>query len=267
MNIQEIKTSEIKFSENFRGEVSDEASASMMASLKKRSLLQPIGIMPSSDGDGYSVIFGNRRLRAAKNLGWETITAKVWDHTLTRAEFIVIHLTENIEREGIGFGPLATAIMDLQKEGLCLEEIGVLLNKSSRWIASVTRVYKAVGEDIRENISTGAEKGKRKEGRIPLALVDQVMTMANTYNIDHANTNKLLSYIKKTGVDHDHLARIGRLIKTGLSFDEAYKNINTLRRVGCNILMPISLISLLEKKHKQKIGPILSNKIRSLYHI
>src|SRR5438034_11801168 len=52
--------------------------AELEASLKASGLLQPITVRRK--GDAYELITGERRLRAASNIGWTEIQAIVRDH-------------------------------------------------------------------------------------------------------------------------------------------------------------------------------------------
>ena len=71
---------------------------SMMASLSTFGLLQPIVVVPQ--GDRYSVIIGQRRYLAAKDLGWDTIPAFISD-PLDRVKGTILSLSENIQRRDL----------------------------------------------------------------------------------------------------------------------------------------------------------------------
>lgn len=79
-----------------RREFRAEELAELEASLRASGLLQPITVRPASSGRGYELIAGERRLRAATNLGWVTIPAairEVDDRTL-----LTLALVENLQR-------------------------------------------------------------------------------------------------------------------------------------------------------------------------
>ena len=58
-----------------RREFSDESIRELATTLDKEGLLQPIVVR--EQGEQYEIIAGERRFRAAKQLGWETIPAIV----------------------------------------------------------------------------------------------------------------------------------------------------------------------------------------------
>ena len=73
-----------------------EELAELEASLGSSGLLQPITVRPADGGRGYELIAGERRLRAATNLGWTEIPAaikEVDDRTL-----LTLALVENLQR-------------------------------------------------------------------------------------------------------------------------------------------------------------------------
>jgi ParB family chromosome partitioning protein len=65
-------------------------------SLATSGLLQPITVRHSPDGEAYDLIAGERRLRAAKELGWNTIAAVVKD--LDDRQLLALALIENLQR-------------------------------------------------------------------------------------------------------------------------------------------------------------------------
>jgi len=77
----------------------DEASIQALAeSIKQEGLLQPITIRQV--GEQYELISGERRLRAAKLLGWPAIDAKIIQ-TVSEAEAAAKGLVENLQREDL----------------------------------------------------------------------------------------------------------------------------------------------------------------------
>lgn len=71
--------------------------AELEASLSASGLLQPIAVRRS--GDAYELIAGERRLRAATNLGWTEIPALIKD--LDDRSSLVMALVENLQRSDL----------------------------------------------------------------------------------------------------------------------------------------------------------------------
>lgn len=67
-------------------------------SLKENGLISPIAVQNLKDGS-FLLLAGERRLRAATELGWMEIDAKVWTEELTELDIRCIELAENIDRK------------------------------------------------------------------------------------------------------------------------------------------------------------------------
>jgi len=81
----------------------------LMDSMNKFGQLHPI-ILNSK----LQLIAGNRRLEAAKNLGWQDIDATIID-TNNRAELLEIEIEENIQRKDFTEDDIAEAYKRLAK--------------------------------------------------------------------------------------------------------------------------------------------------------
>ena len=80
-----------------RREFSEDSIKELAETLDKDGLLQPIVVR--EDGDQYEIIAGERRYRAAKSLGWETIPAIVKNMDDDQAASLA--LIENLQREDL----------------------------------------------------------------------------------------------------------------------------------------------------------------------
>ena len=77
--IEEIPISSIRPNhEQPRHRFNDETIAELAESIREQGVLQPI-IVKQSQGGGYELIFGERRMRAAQRCGFEKIPAIVKD--------------------------------------------------------------------------------------------------------------------------------------------------------------------------------------------
>jgi ParB family chromosome partitioning protein len=109
--VKSIPLSQIVASKHQARKAFDEASLKGLAeSMRQEGLIQPVTVRPV--GQSYELISGERRLRAAKSLGWTVIEAKVIE-TSSEAEAAAKGLVENIQREDLnpieeaeGFGEL-----------------------------------------------------------------------------------------------------------------------------------------------------------------
>lgn len=111
----------------------------LQSSLASSGLLQPITVRPAENGKGYELIAGERRLRAANNLGWKDIAAivrKTDDQTLL-AEALI----ENLQRTDLNAIEEAEGYKRLADEfGLTQQQISDLVGKDRSTIANLLRV-------------------------------------------------------------------------------------------------------------------------------
>lgn len=96
------------------------ALAELEASIRVHGVLQPIVVAP--DKDGFMIVAGERRWRASKRAGRQTIPAIV--RTLTDQHRLELSLIENIQRHDLNPLETATAFLKLRDQfNLSLEEI------------------------------------------------------------------------------------------------------------------------------------------------
>src|SRR5690606_36348096 len=80
-----------------RVEMDDAALAELTESIRAHGVLEPVIVRPA--GDGYELVVGERRWRAAQRAGLSSIPAVV--RQLTDQEAAVLALVENLQRENL----------------------------------------------------------------------------------------------------------------------------------------------------------------------
>lgn len=125
-----VKLSDIKLnSEQPRQFFDEESLAELAESIKRYGLLQPIVLSP--EGEGYIVVAGERRYRAAKIAGLKEISALV--RSSVELERIEIALVENIQRENLSPLEQAVSIVKLHEQfNINYTEIGHRLGRHLR---------------------------------------------------------------------------------------------------------------------------------------
>lgn len=112
----------------------DEALKELAASIKEHGVFQPIIVKRSIKG--YEIIAGERRYRASKLAGLETIPAIVRD--FTDEQMMEIALLENLQRENLSAVEEAQAYYNLQKNlNLTQEELANKVGKSRSHITNM----------------------------------------------------------------------------------------------------------------------------------
>ncbi len=111
----------------------------LQESLRSSGLLQPITVRPAPSGSGYELIAGERRLRAATNIGWDTIPAVV--KNLDDQEILTLALVENLQRadlnpieEAEGYNQL------IEQFGHTQQTVAAMVGKDRSTISNVLRL-------------------------------------------------------------------------------------------------------------------------------
>ncbi|TYP57412.1 ParB/RepB/Spo0J family partition protein [Thermosediminibacter litoriperuensis] len=137
-NIQEINLNEIRPNEHQpRKAFDDEKLSELAASIREHGILQPVILRKVKNG--YEIVAGERRWRAAKMAGIDKIPAVVKE--LTDAEVMQIALIENLQREDLNPLEEAAAYKRLMEEfGMTQEELAMRIGKSRSQIANIVRL-------------------------------------------------------------------------------------------------------------------------------
>jgi len=136
--VREIEIARIRPNPNQPRLQFDEAGIAELAeSIAERGILQPILLRP--EGDGFQIIAGERRWRAAQRARLHTIPAIVREvDEATTAELALI---ENIQREDLNAIEEAEAYRQLiQRHGHNQDDVGKLVHKSRSHIANLLRL-------------------------------------------------------------------------------------------------------------------------------
>lgn len=143
--LEVIKTSPVQPRKSLDSGSLDELAASM----RETGVLQPVVVR--RHGEGYQLVVGERRWRAAKLAGLPTIPALVRE--VTDAESLELALIENLRRDDLNPMEEAEAYQRLLLEyGWTQEELGQRVGKDRSSIANCLRLLKlppVIQEDLR----------------------------------------------------------------------------------------------------------------------
>jgi ParB family chromosome partitioning protein len=134
-----------------RKEFEPEALAAMAQSIHEVGILQPIVVRPA--GDGYELVAGERRLRAARLAGLSTIPAVVRDGT--DADSLREALIENLHRVDLSPLELAAAFQELLDDlGTTQEVVADRLGCSRAHVANTVRLL-SLPSDVQRLLAAG----------------------------------------------------------------------------------------------------------------
>jgi len=117
-----------------------EELSELTESLRTSGLLQPVVVRPSPNG-GYELIAGERRLRAAQQLGWTTIPALIREADDTT--LLTLALVENLQRDGLSPVEEAQGYQRLLSEfGLSQQQVADAVGRDRSTVANAVRLLK-----------------------------------------------------------------------------------------------------------------------------
>jgi len=186
-------------------------------SIKRNGLLQPIVVLEKDEG--YLLVAGERRLRAHKLAGLDTIKAIIADVDIDDAKLRELALIENIQRENLNSMELAHSYDELIKVyEITHDELSNVVNKSRSQITNTLRLL-ALSSYVQKKLINGIiSQGHAKilvgfdesEQKILVdTIIGQKLSVRDT---------ELLAKKKKSG-KKEELKK-----ETKVSFLESYKN-------------------------------------------
>ena len=118
----------------------DEAAmADLVRSIQTHGVLQPIVVRPRENHDGYELIAGERRWRAAKVAQLESIPAVV--KPISDRDASALALIENIQRENLGVLEEVDGLARLRDEyDMSQQEIADVVGRSRATVANLLRL-------------------------------------------------------------------------------------------------------------------------------
>jgi ParB family chromosome partitioning protein len=151
-----------------RRHFADDGLAELADSIRRHGVLQPL--LVSEDGaGGYLVIAGERRWRAARAAGLETVPAVIRERLGARDE-LALALVENLQRRDLSALEEARAFEHLISEhGLSQTEIAHQVGMDRSTVANALRLLR-LPETIQEMVESG--RLSAGHGRALLALPD-----------------------------------------------------------------------------------------------
>jgi ParB family chromosome partitioning protein len=126
-----------------RSNFNDPALAELIQSIREYGIIQPLVV--SKVGDGYELIAGERRLRAARQMGLKEVPIVLREEK--EQEKLGLALIENIQREDLNPVELAIAYKQLGEElNLNHEQLAKKLGKSRPSVTNTLRILQLPGE-------------------------------------------------------------------------------------------------------------------------
>lgn len=176
MQFVEIPVAEIAANPNQpRQHFDPDALAELVHSLNTVGLLQPVVVRPTADG--YELVAGERRWRAAQQAGWERIPALI--RQTDDAVLLRDALLENLHR--VQLNPLeeAAAYQQLQADfGVTQDELADRLGRSRPHVTNTLRLLK-LPPAVQRRVAAGVISAGHARALLGLETPEQMEIMAN----------------------------------------------------------------------------------------
>ena len=164
-----------------RRDFSEAALADLASSIREQGIVQPIVVVsragPGATGEGFEIVAGERRWRAAKLAGLERVPIVVREHTSDR-ELLELALVENLQREDLNALEAAEAYARLREEfQLTQEQIADRVGKERATVANSLRLLK-LSSQVKDRVRTGELSAGHARALLALAAVDDQEQLA-----------------------------------------------------------------------------------------
>ncbi len=196
---------------------SDDTLQELANSILEHGLMQPITVR--AIGNFYELIAGERRLKASKLAGLETIPAVIIE--VTTKDSAVLALIENLQRENLNFLEESQAYFNVMQDyGYTQQELANTLGKNQSTVANKLRVLKlspAVQKVLVENSLT--ERHARALLKLPneemhlVALEKIVKQDLNVKRTEQLIEQMLVDLTKEEMIKHKANQKVKSYIK------------------------------------------------------
>jgi ParB family transcriptional regulator, chromosome partitioning protein len=185
----------------------DDALEALAMSIREVGVLQPIVVRKA--GNGFELIAGERRLRAAKLAGLATVPAVIRESD--DAESLREALIENIHREDLNPIELAEAFRELLEElGLKQETLAERLGMSRSHIANTIRLLQLPAE-VQQLLGEGRIQAGHGRALLSLGDAEAQRTLAVRIAAEDVSVREVEELVRNY-LDHpSHVERPARL--------------------------------------------------------
>jgi ParB family chromosome partitioning protein len=170
-----------------------ESLKELAQSIRETGILQPIVVVPEEDN--YTIIIGERRWRAAKKIGLQTIPVII--RNLTEAQQHEAMLIENLQREDLNSLEIATAYQKMIQEfSYTQEDVAKKVGKDRTSIANYLRLLK-LPDEVQELIADGKLSMGQARALIPIENPERQRSMALRIAKDSLSVREVEKWVRR----------------------------------------------------------------------
>jgi ParB family chromosome partitioning protein len=176
-----------------RKDFDDAKIGELAASIREKGIIQPLVVRETDDG--YELIAGERRLRAARLAGLSSVPAVIRD--VPDAEALELALIENIQRENLNPIEEAHAFRQLIEEfSLTQEEMAKKVGRDRTTIANSLRLL-SLPRDVREDLAEGTLTPGHARALLSLVEERAILIAREKFIAQGMSVREAESYVKK----------------------------------------------------------------------
>jgi ParB family chromosome partitioning protein len=183
-----------------RTKVDEEKLSELAASIKEKGIIQPVVVRQV--GEEFELVAGERRLLAAKKLGWEEIPAVIAGK-LSKEDMLELSLIENLQREDLNPIDTARGYKRLLEECLLTQaEVAQRIGKDRSSVANTMRILN-LPDEVQELIGDGklsegharailSLSGEREQIALSQRVVKEELSVRKTEDLAHPERRTLI---------------------------------------------------------------------------
>jgi ParB/RepB/Spo0J family partition protein len=164
-----------------------EAEADMVGSLRRSGQLTPLVVCPREEA--CEILDGFKRLAAARDLGWETVSVRLWeaDERAAKAAIYGLNQTGRRTQEWEDAGIVQALVGD---DGLTQVEVAQLLGRHQSWVCRRLALVEKLAESAREDLRLGLLSVTAARSLVRLPAGNQAELLA-TFHRDELTAREL----------------------------------------------------------------------------
>ena len=183
-----------------RTKVNEEKLSELSASIKEKGIIQPVVVRQV--GEEFELVAGERRLLAAKKLGWEEIPAVIAGK-LSKEDMLELSLIENLQREDLNPIDTARGYKRLLEECLLTQaEVAQRIGKDRSSVANTLRILN-LPDEVQELIGDGklsegharailSLSGEREQIALSRRVAKEELSVRKTEDLAHPERRTLI---------------------------------------------------------------------------
>ncbi|MDR6225377.1 ParB/RepB/Spo0J family partition protein [Desmospora profundinema] len=170
-----------------------DALAELVESIREHGIVQPLVVRKSIRG--YEIVAGERRFRAAKDVGMDSVPVVVRE--FSDEQMMEIALIENLQREDLNAIEIAQAYQKLMERfSLTQESLAKRVGKSRPHVANFLRILQ-LPHEVQEHVSRGTLSMGHARALLGLKEVDTQTRLAKKVIQEGASVRQLEEWVQQ----------------------------------------------------------------------